>query len=364
MAITIDWATYVINVPRADLTLLQASPELRELDIDWFRLQLKDLEDDEAGIWAPDTHEHNTEVELAGYTYARTIRILSPYTVEFEDGQYIVNCVGANHNVSDVKVANQVSIIVNNAAGLINNPAIEYASFNGGVTVDVVNGTTGTVYPRGTPQQPVNNLDDAFLIAETRGFPLFYVKGDLHITAAVPDMEGYTFQGQGMDRTTITLDVLANVKDCAYRDANVTGTLDGNSRLVDCQIEDLVYVKGFIESCVLAPGTITLAGSEEAHFLDCWSGVPGVTTPIIDLGGSGQALALRNYNGGVTLRNKSGSESVSIDLNSGQVILESTVTNGDVVIRGVGELTDNSNGANVLDDGLLSPDALWRYTRA
>ena len=136
MAISIDPLTFVIYVPKSYMTLTQSSPEVRELNVNAFRLDLKDLEDDESGIYLPKTHNHNTEVTLAGLTYARTVEIISPYTVEFEDGQYTVNCVGANHNISDVKVANQVSLIVNNAAGLITNAQIEFSSFNGGVSVD------------------------------------------------------------------------------------------------------------------------------------------------------------------------------------------------------------------------------------
>lgn len=119
MALTIDWGTRVITVPKADLSLIQPSPEIREMDIDWFRLQLKDLEDGVDGMAHPDTHTHNTEVVLGGVTYARIIEVINNYTVEFEDGQYTVNCVGANHNLAEVKVANQVSLIINNAAGLI-----------------------------------------------------------------------------------------------------------------------------------------------------------------------------------------------------------------------------------------------------
>lgn len=366
MAITIDWLTYVINVPKADLTLLQASPELRELDLDWFRLQLKDIEDDEPGIPQPDTHIHLTEVTLAGLTYARIVEILDPYTVEFEDGQYTVACVGANHNVSDVKVPNQVSLIVNNAAGLITNAAIEFSSFNGGVTVDETSSYSGTVFPVGTPQRPVNNLDDAKLIAVTRGFTTFFVLGDLTVGAALV-LDGYEFVGDGMDRSTITLNAAASVENCTYREATIAGTLDGSSRLIGCLIEDLIYVKGFIEQCVLGLGTITLGGADTAHFLDCWSGVVGTGTPTIDLGGSGQELGIRNYNGGIKLTNKSGAEDVSIDLNSGHVELDATVTNGDIVIRGLGKLTDNSVGANVLADDLINAENLgtqiWEYTR-
>lgn len=118
MAISITWGSKIINVPRADLTLLQGSPELRELDLDWFRLQLKTLEESEAGMPFPDTHRHVTQAVLAGITYARLIEVINGYTVQFEDGQYTVSCTGANHNLSDVKVANQVSLIVNNSAGL------------------------------------------------------------------------------------------------------------------------------------------------------------------------------------------------------------------------------------------------------
>jgi len=119
MAVSITWGTKVINVPKADLTLIQPSPEIRELDLDWFRLQLKDLEDDEAGMPFPDTHEHNTEVTVAGVTLSRVIKIINGYTVTFEDGQYAVNLAGANSNVADVANVNQVSLRSFNTAGLI-----------------------------------------------------------------------------------------------------------------------------------------------------------------------------------------------------------------------------------------------------
>lgn len=118
MAITITWATKIINVPRLDMTLIQGSPEIRELDINTFRLTLKDLEDDEAGMPFLHTHEHNTEVVIGGVTLARVIRIVNGYTVTFEDGQYAVNLVGANSNISDVTNVNQVSIRARNSAGL------------------------------------------------------------------------------------------------------------------------------------------------------------------------------------------------------------------------------------------------------
>ena len=120
MAITINWSTKVINVPKADLTLIQSDPEIRQMDVDWFRLELKDIEDNVEGQPFPDTHKHNTEVTLAGLTLARVVEILAPYTITFEDGQYAVNLVGANNNIADRTNVNQVSVRTANSAGLVN----------------------------------------------------------------------------------------------------------------------------------------------------------------------------------------------------------------------------------------------------
>jgi hypothetical protein len=128
MAITIDWGTRVINVPKADTTLVQASPEVRELDLEWFRLQLKDLEDSEDGMPFPDTHIHNTEVTIAGVTLARVIEIINGYTITFEDGAYSVNLIGANTNVMDVINKNQVASRSWNSAGLINVTGLDAGS--------------------------------------------------------------------------------------------------------------------------------------------------------------------------------------------------------------------------------------------
>jgi hypothetical protein len=119
MNITVNWGTKVISVPRAQLRLLQSSPtEIRELDSDDFRLALKALEADE-GVACPDTHRHNTGVSVGGVTLARVIELINGYTVTFEDGQYAVNIVGSNNNISDRTNVNQVSVRSSNSSGLI-----------------------------------------------------------------------------------------------------------------------------------------------------------------------------------------------------------------------------------------------------
>jgi hypothetical protein len=128
---------------------------------------------------------------------------------------------------------------------------------------------------------------------------------------------------------------------------------------------------------MINPGTITLSDDNTmvAHFLSCYSGVPGAGTPTIDMAGDGAGLALRDYNGGIRITNKTGNSSVSIDLNSGQAILDSTVTGGTIVARGLGKLIDMAgndipsgtwNGATIINEtinGSLNEesiaDAVW-----
>lgn len=119
MAISIDPLTYIIFIPRADLSLIGGT--LYSMDTNAFRLELKAWEDDPEGIVHPKTHNHNTEVTIVGTTYYRTIEIIPPYSITFEDGQYSVILQGSNNNIWDVQNGilnqNQVQVIPTNTAG-------------------------------------------------------------------------------------------------------------------------------------------------------------------------------------------------------------------------------------------------------
>lgn len=120
--IEILWGTRVIFIPKSETVLVQTNPsEVRELNINTFRLALKSLEDDADGMNFPSTHNHNTTVTLSGIVYARVVELINNFTVTFEDGQYAVNLVGANSNIADKVNVNQVSVRASNSAGLVSN---------------------------------------------------------------------------------------------------------------------------------------------------------------------------------------------------------------------------------------------------
>ena len=118
MATSVNWLTGEIFVPRADMPIIQVSPEIRELDTTQFWLDLKDLEATVDGIPWPDTQTNFPSYVISGVTYAQAFLIIPPYFVTFEDGQYGVNLTGTNNNILDVATQNQVRIGSNNSAGL------------------------------------------------------------------------------------------------------------------------------------------------------------------------------------------------------------------------------------------------------
>lgn len=363
MAISVDWATGVISVPKADMLLVQSSPtEIRELDLDAFRLDLKALEAGEYGMAWPDTHSHNPPVTVGGVTLARVIEIINGYTVTFEDGQYAVNLVGANSNVGDVTNVNQVSIRSANSAGLTYSKEIEDQSFiDARVWIDVDNGATGTQFPLGTPGSPVNNLADAQAIIAQRVLPKrLGVVGTL-VVGASDTLQDYDILGASERQSEISLTSGANTMDTVMRDVKITGTASGGFDSFATELASLSGVAGVHRYAIL-DGTITLADPADKHeFIDAVSDTAGVATPTLDCNSLDNLDAIfRRYAGGIEVQNYTGAaNSITIDLTSGHIILDSTCTAGTIVCRGVGKLTDNSGvGCTVEVDGLLTRNSI------
>ncbi len=242
---------------------------------------------------------------------------------------------------------------------------IQYASYGGAVHYDAGSPYTGTTFPNGTPRQPVNNFADVLAIVAERGFNAIHLVSQNNTITAGLTFDNLRIFGRSKNLTRTTIPAAANVLNCEFDNMEIDGTLDGDCKLVQCLIGSagLNFITGFVDQCVIE-GQITLGGNAPAFLLDCYSGVPGTATPVLDFGGTGQALAIRNYNGGLSLQNKTGTDACSIDLASGQIIIQDSVNAGVLVLRGVGKWTNEdsySGNATVMNELLygLEQREMW-----
>lgn len=335
--IAIDWINKIINVPRAYMSLTQSTPiEIRRLDIDIFRLDLKDIEDSEEGMVYPDTHQHNTAVTVGGVTLARVVEIINDYSLTFEDGTYAVNLVGANSNIADVLNLNQVSVRSANSAGLIDLPAVRLQSYTDArVYIDTLIGSAGTQYPKGTPPDPVDNYTDANTILMALNLVRFNLRGTIffdvsdsiagdEIFGASPISAVLVFAGQ--DTTGAT-----------FHQIGITGPANGRASYDTCALGGpfgIADFSGIARECGLN-GNITLAASntENVLFFNCTSIIAGTTKPILDCNGSVGDVHIRGWVGGLKITEFTGGNNMEIDCTTGSLELDSSCTAGTIIVR-------------------------------
>jgi hypothetical protein len=365
MSISIDWATKVISVPRSDLNLVQSSPSyVYNLSLNWLRIQLKDQEDNYDGILYPVTHIHNTEATLSGLTYARMLQIINGYTITFEDGQYAVNLTGANSNVADVTNVNQVSVRPQNSAGMTSSPAIEYGSFNNSVSLDVNSVYYGTVYPVGTPLQPVNNLSDALAIASQRGFGTIKVLSDITIPAG-QDISSLKLVSDMWSVVVVEPGVMTT--NTEFQKISLYGELSGSwNVMVDCWVYDVTNFLGWIRggsigrvelAPYVTPDPYSLGSS---YFDDIVPMYADITSVVVF--NTNASVSFTRCSDIVTIQGMTAGNSLVAAVVGGEVRVDNSCVAGTITVSGVGSYTNNSL-LNVHDDGLSNAETVMSYER-
>jgi len=348
---SIDWAgTSEILINRADMPVIQVSPEVRSLDTDLLLSELKDQESSADGMPWTDTQRHNSEYTIGGITYAQSIEIIDPYFITFEDGQYSVSLSGSNNNIIEVASANQVRILANNSAGLINPQAINY--LNQYVWVDPSLATDGV----GTQQSPFNSITSALDYAGANNIRLIRVLDDLTLDRNVNGLEilgigepEINFGGFGVGTSTL--------KAC-----KLTGTLggpSGNSRMKteQCTLDSIINLDGIHFNPGLR-GNNTLVADADCTLDSAFSRVAGLGRPTVSMNATntGSLLSMRRYSGGLSLAdcNNAGNE-VTLEVGEGRVELLASCTLGTISVRGHIDLIDNSAGSTVEIDAYSRP---------
>ena len=249
----------------------------------------------------------------------------------------------------------------------LNSVAIEYASYDNGATIDVINGVEGTEYPIGTAFTPSNNVADAVAIANFLGFTKLHIIGDLILTNE-DDVSTFDIVGQSTRNTHITL--AGNVDNTKIINATVNGVAGNKVTFDECSIESISNMNGIFTDCGFTEATVYLIGGKQTSFINCFSDVSGSSTPHIDVGGSGQSVAVRDWSGGLEIHNRTGNDPFSMDFDSGHAKINSSCTGAPITIRGgykltvgVGATIPDNIGSFMMDDsdiisGIDAPTAL------
>lgn len=367
MAISIDWGTKVITVPQNFLSLLTGVSY--QLDTNALRIALKELEESEAGITFPTTHNHNTVVILGGIEYARAIEIINGYTITFENvgTPYKVFLVGSNNNILDVTNLNNVSVAPNNSAGLIQSTEIQQGAFESVITVDTA-GTAGTLYPTGTGKKPVSNINDAKTIATARGIKNFFLNSN-YTLGATDNVAGLHLTGKGATlnvsataHTKVTLTQGCITTNSNWEECVITGYQGGESHYTDCIIDGLENAHCFYERCGMLDGTargwtIKQAISSNGHasyYKECFS---DEGTFILDRNGTAMNVTMDGFTGRVKIINQNHATSsgqVWIHLTGGTITIDASCTKGKITVTGTGVLVNLSQGTDVDASAFLS----------
>jgi len=237
----------------------------------------------------------------------------------------------------------------------IDSPIQDRLDYGGEVSVEPVPGTGGTVYPTGTSAPTVDGLIVGSVLASTYALGTFSVVGT-NLQNSV-DLSGKTVRGRSRASTSLILDG-GNTTYMNAVELTLTGQANGQLFAKECLVGSMTDFSGSIASCIMA-GTIIVdpLNTVQVSINDTSSGIAGASRPVLDFNSANCNGSIRDYNGGLIIRNFDQGASLSIDMSSAAVQLEATCTSGVLKAAGTGYLFDAvgdiiPSGTSVINGGL------------
>lgn len=231
---------------------------------------------------------------------------------------------------------------------------LELASFGEEVHIDTVNGASGTAYPLGTHNHPVDNMIDALAIAAANGVGRIHVTNELTIIAS-DNIDGFTITSDSWP--AVTLNTGVNMENTIFERLSLHGEFEGFwNTLVDCWIYDITNFSGWIRGGSIGDVGLSVGlGLEfggQCFFDDIVPLYPGVPSTItantnseISITGSRDIVRLKSMTAGAV---------ANVGMaGGGGLIVDATCTGGDITVSGIGEVT-NESALTIDDSGLAT----------
>ncbi len=224
--------------------------------------------------------------------------------------------------------------------------------FQKAVHFDKNSGRSGVTWPNGTPNYPVNSIDDAVSIANTQELIDILCTGGPYQTETFgAAADGKRFFGTG-DGLGLILDLNNKViSNCLFKNLAITGQVASveSNQYVAC------YVYGWygrqnamFESCILG-GTLYPYGKEYCHACAFTSGAGAAHLNFGSVWSTGEYISIVDCAGRLAIDALTDSlASIVIAGFEGEIEIAGTCTAGTItIIGGGGRLVNNTGGATV-----------------
>lgn len=234
-------------------------------------------------------------------------------------------------------------------------PIQDRLDYGGNVYVRAGSGNSGQAHPFGTLAQAVDNFVDAVVIANNEFIDRIKISGAL--SQGLADLSNFDVIGNNPSRTSLALDGSGTSGIGIYL-VYITGQFAGEALVSESVLGNVTDFRGIISQTALT-GTITIDAAHVGvvQILQSFSGIAGLSRPVLDANGANCAFSVRDYFGGLNLRNFNQGNNASFDLSSAVLQIEATCTSGTVKVEGTGRVLDANGdllprGSQTINGGL------------
>jgi len=235
---------------------------------------------------------------------------------------------------------------------------VEYSRYDDVVTINVDSGENGTEYPLGTSTNPVNNLDDAKVIAAVWGFKRLKIESDLTLVDG-DDVEGYIIESDMWK--VVTVEPGANTINTEFRKIDLYGEMSGSwNVLVDCWAQDITNFLGWVRGGSILhvelapyvnPDPTTLGSSFFDDLLPMFA--TGNSEIVMN---SDTSISLTKCVDIVEVQGMIEGSLGNIGLLGGRLIISDTCVGGEFIVTGIGLVDNQADPAlPVNTEGLNNP---------
>lgn len=259
------------------------------------------------------------------------------------EGSFSVSVIMTVSNLSDSRV--------------LENEISQNLDYLGVVYFDSSAPTSGTVYPYGTVNNPVNNMTDALAVCNRVGAKSISFKGSLLLDR---NITGFSFIGVG-NEAMATLSG-CDIDDCEFRNTILTGNYTGYIRSFRCVVTDISNLTGDFSNCAFS-GNIQ-CGDDEVNMHMCYTRNTYMQSTVFDFSDcSYGVLNCLGYTGTLVISALASANAyVKFEFLSGKVTVLPNSSEGNLEIRGDVVLA-NASPLAINSEGILNrkfiQDDVW-----